>query len=617
MQTTLDGYLTENKKSIKKLNFLIVMPRLVQVVGEGYQFSLGIAYISATLKVAEYNVYTLNLNHIEDAFGSIKRAIHEHNIDAVLTGGISIQYNTIYELVKFTKTVKPDIINIVGGGLITAEPEVAFEALEFIDFGVIGEGEITICELAKALERGEDCANINGIIYKEGDKFVRTLPRSAIKDIDTIPWPDYEGFELEHYLSLPPPDVNNLGEERLAMVLTSRSCPFSCTFCFHTVSKEFRKRSIEAVIQELEYLREKYDIKFVFLSDELFGFQKSRLKEFCEYMEHTKLPWCGSFRVNDINEENIQYLKQGNCRRVGLGLESADNRILESMRKRITIEEIEHALKLLVDAEVPFSGNFIFGDIEETVETASNTLEWWEDHLEYNINLWPIVSYPGSHLYHYACEQGIIKDRIQYLKDGCPAVNVSRMNPDEMSWLVTNLLEKPFTVGKNIQNLNVIDIDPETKRVSFSGNCVRCNHLNTWHDRRLFISVNLVCEKCSQKHNTPLPSEIQHTIVRNVENLLEQHKTIAIWGVTFFSFVFFRDAPLFQKDPRIIAMDNSASKQMINLYGKQVYSPTILGEEEIPLVIVFYPNSMQQISAQIEKHYPNVNQITDICELML
>jgi len=617
MEKILDGYLIESKKSIKKLNFLIVMPRLVQVVGEGYQFSLGIAYISSSLKAAEYNVYTLNLNHVEDIYGVLEQTITERKIDAVLAGGISIQYNTIFELVKFTKTVNPKIINIVGGGLITAEPEVAFDALEFIDFGVIGEGEITICELAYALENNGDFSEINGIIYKENGKFVRTLPRSSIKDIDTIPWPDYDGFELEHYLSLPPPDVNNLGEERLVMLLTSRSCPFSCTFCFHTVSKEFRKRSIESVIQELEYLRDKYAVKFVFLADELFGFQKSRLKEFCEHMERFNLPWCGSFRVNDINEENITYLKKGHCRRVGLGLESADNRILQSMRKQITVEQIEQSLKLLVDAEIPFSGNFIFGDIEETVETASNTLAWWENHLEYNINLWPIVSYPGSHLYHYACEKGIIKDRVQYLKDGCPAVNVSKMNPNEMSWLVTNLLEKPFQVGKNIKNLNVIGINTDTKRVSFSGNCVRCNHFNVWHDRRLFISVNLVCEKCAQKHNTPLPLEIQQNITSNIERMLERYKTIAIWGVTFFSFVFFRDVPLFQKDLRIIPLDNSASKQMINLYGKQVHSPSILGEEDIPVVVVFYPNSLQQISAQIEKLYPNVNNITDVCDLMI
>lgn len=617
-KTVLDGYLTEGKQSIQKLNFLVVMPRLVQNAGEGYQFPLGIAYISSSLKATGYNVYTLNLNHIKgDVFSSLEQKIKEHAIDVVLTGGISIQYNSIYKLVKFTKRLNKKIINIVGGGLITAEPEVAFEALEFVDFGVIGEGEVTICDLAHALEQDGDLSRVNGIIYKDNDKLIKTLPRGSIVDIDTIPWPDYEGFELEHYLNLLPATVNDLREERMAFLLTSRSCPFSCTFCFHTVSKKFRRRSIDAVVEELQYLKDKYDIKFVFLADELFGFQKSRLKAFCASMQKLELPWGSSFRVNDISEESITYLKNGNCHMVVLGLESADNRILESMRKHITVEQIERALKLLTEAEIPFFGNFIFGDIEETVETASNTLVWWENHLEYNINLWPVISYPGSYLYEYACEKGLIQDRIQYLKDGCPAVNVSKMNNEEMSWLVTNLLEKPFQVGKNVNNLEIIHINPETKRVSLSGNCVRCNHFNVWHDRRLFISVNLVCEKCAQKHNTPLPEEIQQNIISNVENLLEEHKTIAIWGITFFSFVFFRDNSLFQQDPRIIPLDNSASKQMMNLYGKQVSPPAVLGEQNIPAVVVFYPNSMQQISEQIQKYYPSVNRVTDVCDLMV
>jgi len=614
----LDGYITEKTKSIKQLNFLVVMPRLVQKTGEGYQFPLGIAYISASLKAAEYTVYTLNLNHVTgDLFAALQHAIATHHIDVVLTGGISMQYNSIFELVKFTKMLNPNMINIVGGGLITAEPEVAFEALEFIDIGVIGEGEVTICELAHALEHERDLATVNGIIYQKNDQLITTLPRTAIEDIDSIPWPDYEGFELDRYLELLPAAVNDLREERMAFLLTSRSCPFSCTFCFHTVSKKYRRRSIASVMEELQYLKDKYAIKFVFLADELFGFQKTRLKEFCESMRTLNLPWGSSFRVNDINPQSIQHLKSSNCRMVVVGLESADNRILESMRKHITIEQTEQALKLLFDAEIPFAGNLIFGDIEETVETATNTLTWWENHLQYNVNLWPVISYPGSHLYTYACEKGIIKDRIQYLKDGCPAVNVSKMNQAEMSWLVTNLMEKPFQVGKNVKNLNIIGINPETKRVSLSGNCVRCNHLNTWHDRKLFISVNLVCEKCAQKHNTPLPSEIQRNIVNNVETLLERYNTLAVWGVTFFSFVFFRDVPLFQKDPRIIPMDNSASKQMMNLYGKQVHSPAILEQAEIPAVLVFYPNSMQQISDQIHKYYPSVNKIADVSDLMI
>src|SRR5208282_5689583 len=119
-------------------------------------------------------------------------------------------------------------------------------------------------------------------------------------------------------------------------------------------------------------------------------------------------------------QETVELLKEGNCAILGLGIESADNRILKSMKKHITIEQIEKALIILYDAKIPFSGNFIFGDLNETVETARNTLDWWEAHPQYNLNLWPVVAYPGSYLYQYACENNIIKDKIKFLKDGCP-----------------------------------------------------------------------------------------------------------------------------------------------------------------------------------------------------
>jgi len=606
----------KNVAGRKRLNFLLIIPRLVQVVGEGYQFPLGIAYIAASLKKAGFAVYTLNLNHREGDVSAILRgAIQDHAIDAVGTGGISVQYNTIYDIVRFTKDVNPRITTIVGGGLISAEPNIAMDALEFADYGVIGEGEITICELAYALECGADPRDVCGLIYRFQGQYITTGPRKEIRDVDSIPWPDYEGFELDRYLALPPPDVNNLGERRLVFLLGSRACPYNCTFCFHTVGRKYRKRSIASIIEELRYLVNRYHIEFVFMADELFGHEKERVREFCEHMKELNLSWRGAFRVDDIDEEMVQLLKDGNCRIIGLGLESADNKILKSMRKHITVEQIDKALKIIYDAKVPFSGNFIFGDIAETVETATNTFNWWLAHPHYNINLWMVVSYPGSYLYKYACENNIVTDRVKYLKEGCPAVNVSKLNKAEMSWLVHNLLEMPFKMAKNLQDIAVIGTNQKTNRMSISGRCANCGHFDVWNDIKPFISVSLNCAKCSQKHNTPFPVELQERVVKRVERLLGRYETIAVWGITFHSVSLFRDIPVF-RNPGIIPIDNASSKQMMDLYGKDICAPSALGEKHIPAVIVFYPNSLQQISAQIETLYPSVQEVIDVCDLI-
>ncbi len=602
---------------MRRLNILLVMPRLVRTSGEGYQFPLGIAYVSASLKKAGFSVYTVNLNHDSRTVTDIlAEAIAKHGINVVGTGGISIQYNSLFEILRCIKRIDTKITTIVGGGIVTADPEVAMEALEYADIGVIGEAEITACELVGALENDKTLSAVNGLICRQKEKWLITAPREEIEDIDTIPLPDYEGFELEKYLELPPPDVNNLMEKRLVFFLGSRACPFNCTFCFHTVGKKYRQRSMKSMTDELDYLVEKYKVGFVFMADELFGHEKDRLREFCEYMRRKNLPWRGSFRVGDIDEESIGILKSGNCAVVGLGLESADNRILKSMRKHITIEEIEKALKIIFEAKIPFSGNFIFGDINETVESARNTLDWWEKHLEYNINLWPLVAYPGSFCYQYACEQKIISDRVKFLKDGCPAVNISKLNSAEMSWLARTLLESPFKKAKNLRGTKVIRIDSATGRATISGECAQCGHVNTWTDIRLFISVNLACSNCAQKHNTPFPEELRQALAHNVERLLRQYPRIGIWGVTFHSVGLFEDFDVF-KSPCIVPIDNVSSKQMIDLYGKKVFSPDILAREVIPLVISFYPNSTQQLALQIQEQYPNVKKIIDVSELIV
>lgn len=601
---------------MKKQNILIIMPRLVKNPQEGYQFPLGIAYISTCMKQAELNVFTLNLNHdLRSIEMILEEKIKQNNIDIVMTGGISIQYNSLHQIVCIARAIKPEVKIIIGGGIISADPETAMKALEHVDIGVIGEGEITAVELINAIQDNKDLKQVNGLIFKKGEKYIITPPREEIKDLDSIPYPDYVGFELDKYLELPPPDVNNLNERRMAFILGSRGCPFQCTFCFHTVGKKYRQRSIKSITDEIDWLVENYKIEFLFMADELFGSQKSRFREFCEYMKDKNLGWRGSFRVDNIDEETIKLLKIGNCSIIGLGLESADDGILKSMKKHITLEKIENALKLVFDSKIPFSGNFIFGDINETVETAQKTLDWWESHPEYSLNLWPIVTYPGTHLYKYACENGIIKDKVKFLKDCCPAVNVSKMNASEMSWLAKTLLESPYKKAKNIEDVKVKYINPESGRVNIEGKCAQCGHKNTWEHIRLFISVSLTCQKCAQKHNTPFPEELQQRLAKQVEQLLKEYDKIAMWGVTLHTIGLYDKFEIY-KSKRIFAIDNVSSKQMIDLYGKKVHAPDILAEESIQLVISFFPNSTQQLTMQINEMYPSVKKVIDASQLL-
>ena len=144
------------------------------------------------------------------------------------------------------------------------------------------------------------------------------------------------------------------------------------------------------------------------------------------------------------------------------------------MRKHTTVEQIERALDIVYKSKIAIQGNFIFGDIAETLDTAKNTLRWWQAHPQYGIILNFIVTYPGTYLYQYAVEHGIIKDEVAFIKEGCPAVNVSRLSVEEMAWLSNQILSLPLKLMKEPSNVFGEKLDIVHHTISFNGQCIHC-----------------------------------------------------------------------------------------------------------------------------------------------
>ena len=601
--------------SKKLLKHLLVMPRLIQNIGDGYSFPLGIAYISASMKKAGHDVTTLNLNHFAgDASKIITDIIREKNIDVVATGGLSFQYGTVRQVVEAAKKACEKVVTIVGGGIITGDPEPAMEALQYADYGVIGEGETTINELCEAIENRRELSDVNGIIYKTGNSFVRNKPRVEIKDIDFLPFPDYEGFEIEKYLQSAPPGISGLNVGKTVFMLASRSCPYNCTFCFHSAGKKYRQRSLNNFFDELDHMVAKYDIEFVCMADELFARDIKRVKEFCDRIRKYNINWWAQFRVDDITPEIIAIIKEGGCRVMSFGLESADNRILKSMRKGTTVEQIERTLKLVYDAGISFEGAFIFGDIAETYETASNTLKWWREHSEYRITLNLITVYPGTYLYKYACEKGIITDRVKFLKLGCPQVNVSKLSDSEMTELLGNFMEAPIAATKVVASPEITKIDYASGRLGMSGKCIVCGKVNEWDNIKLFTMNFIPCAKCGQKYNVPLFPELRKNIENNIGKLLKRFGKLAIWGINYHSSNLFKNSVILRSDS-VFPVDSSESKRKMDLYGRTINPPDIIDKEGISAVIVAVPVYLTQIQSQIEANHRNVKSVIDICKL--
>ena len=441
------------------MNYLLVMPKKLSTAqtSPAILYPIGIAYVSSAMKQAGYSVFTVNLDFPErDAISVLRELLPAHNIDIVCTGGLSPDYNKIKEVIDAARMINPKIITVVGGGIIGSDPETAMHVLD-VDIGVIGEGERTMCELAHALDNGEPYSNIQGLIYRDKNGLIMTSPRKEIEDLDSIPFPDFDGFNYGQWL---------LHYGGNGIVLSERSCPFLCTFCFHPTGEKYRQRTLDNVFKEIDYQIERYQLKHVMLGSELFSVNKSRVEEFCERIKPYDLTWSGSLRVSSADKDLMQKMKDSGCVEVCFGLESADNSILKSMRKGITVEQIANALDIASEVGMATdSCNFIFGDINENKETVANTLNfWWKYNKKTHINLGLIHTYPGTYLYQYACENGIITDKEQFLRDGCPIINVSKLSSTEFYKLTSLITELRLHAHVPTESLQVVEI-------AENGNC--------------------------------------------------------------------------------------------------------------------------------------------------
>lgn len=433
----------KSEKVNNKLNVLYIIPRYRTYGMEGhYVMPMGILYVSAYVKRSDIaNVYTLNLNHESgEEYDILQSYITKNNIDFVGLGGLSGEYSDIFRVVSYVRKIDPDVIIQVGGGIMTADPMVTMQAMPDVDFGIIGEGEQTSVELIDAIARKIDVTSVNGIIYRDENGFRITNRRVEIDDLDTLPLPDYEGFNYAEYLRLNP-DLSDEGKKYSQVsVIGGRSCKYNCTFCFHPSGSKYRQRSLDSIFSEIDYLIKNYDISYIALREELFATDNERVRQFCERVRVYDFDWSIQLRIDSINQELVDLLKNTRCRYLFVGVESADDRVLKSMRKGITLTQIEHALDMLRDAGLNSRSGVIFGDTVESFETAMFTLDWFKkNYTKYRMFVDMIIAFPGSVLYRRACDSGVIPNPVEFLKDGCPIVNVSQMNDTEFATLVTTI----------------------------------------------------------------------------------------------------------------------------------------------------------------------------------
>jgi anaerobic magnesium-protoporphyrin IX monomethyl ester cyclase len=360
---------------------------------------------------------------------------------------------------------------------------------------------------------------------------------------------------------------------------------------------------------------QKYGVKYLSIQDELFGYNMARVRAFCERIKKYDINWLAQFRVTDITPELVSLLKDSNCSTIGFGIESAHNDILKSMKKQITIEQTNKALELVHDAGIGIQGVLIFGDKAETIETAKTSLNWWMEHIHYDIQLSAIITYPGTEIYKYALSRGIISDPVQFIKDGCPLVRLSNMTDDQYNWLFDQLASLPRLTHKTPINPKITNIDYENANINISGDCAVCNINNNWNKVRLFILETLQCRKCGARHIAPIPNEVATRVSNNLNKLVCKFGNIALWGINSYVHALAEMLNIESKE-HIFFVDKSVMRQGLNVSGNSILSDQVLNDKSIKCVVVLVVQYYAGLIKPIKDEYQTVKHVLSISRLL-
>jgi radical SAM superfamily enzyme YgiQ (UPF0313 family) len=276
-------------------------------------FPQGLAYIAAVLirKGYEVKIYNQDKFHFPDEY--LTEYLDENHFDVV---GVSViagyyQYRKLLKISEAINKAKKKPFYIIGGHGPAPEPQF-FLSKTHADAVVIGEGEDTIVELIEAVADNNSLADIKGIAFPENGKVRINKRRPLIKDIDSIPFPAYDSFPIDYYKLLRMPYSEN--SDFVMPVLSSRGCPFTCTFCYR-MEEGLRIRSNKNIIDEIKLLKQKYRINYIAFGDELLMSSIERVISLCESFIKSKLniKWDCNGRLNYAKPDVLRLMKKSGC----------------------------------------------------------------------------------------------------------------------------------------------------------------------------------------------------------------------------------------------------------------------------------------------------------------
>lgn len=368
---------------------------------------LGIAYMAGVLQENNIDVEILDASAEDMDFKDVEKELLKRKPDLVALTALTPTIGRALETAQVVKETLPDSIVVMGG----YHPTFNFiETLEDenVDIVIRGEGEYIMLNLVQALENQSSLHDVKGIVFedKNSKEIVVNPEAPLIQDLDELPFPALNLLPMKKYRLL---DMDT----HMTTMITTRGCPMQCSFCSSAAmhGKKIRERSVENIVDEIEYLKTNYDIDTIAFMDDTFTLKKRKVMAICDEIlkRNIEIMWGCTSRVDTLDEKLLKKMKESGCITLFIGVESADQQQLDNMCKNTTIAKIENAFKIAHKLKIRTIASVALGMPGDTKEIMNKTVKFVHK-LKPNYAIYSLATpYPGTRFYKEAFEKNLIK----------------------------------------------------------------------------------------------------------------------------------------------------------------------------------------------------------------
>ena len=368
---------------------------------------LGLCYLAASARKQGYSVQIIDAPALAMDLTGTMAEIAKTDAGYI---GLTASTVSIFRARELAKAIKQSGVKapvIIGGPHVSSLPRETLEEFGEFDLGIINEGEYTLPELIASGKAGRDVAAIPGIVYRDGLEVKLSPPRKNIEDLDSIPFPAWD--LLPHLPKYYKPSPHSYFSLPSSSLMSSRGCNGTCTFCARPfMGEKYRAHSAEYTVGMIDHLVKEYGIKDIMFYDDNFLLDKRRVEKICEALlkKNYAISWSCLARPEITSDDLFSMIKRAGCWQIAYGIESADQGILDNIKKRVTLERISEVIRKTNEAGIHSRGYFMIGCPGETKETIDKTTRFIRSSGLKDFHVTFCTPMPGAELFDTAQNYG-------------------------------------------------------------------------------------------------------------------------------------------------------------------------------------------------------------------